>query len=92
MNREAAFWNTKVLWPRCSRFLSNTYCGYATLVVHGSSEYVYSKEGVTQGDPLSMMMYAVAVLPLIRELVERDKWDQNWYADDSACFATLPRL
>ena len=39
-----------------------------------------------------MMMYAIAVLPLIQVLVDRGKWDQNWYADDSACSAELPRL
>ena len=79
----------RVLWPRCSQFLFNTYCGYATLVVPRASEFVLSKEGVTQGDPFSMLMYAIAVLPLIQSLVDRDKWDQNWYADDSA---RLPRL
>ena len=47
---------------------------------------------VTQGDPLSMMMYAIAVLPLIQALVDQDKWDQNWYADYSVCSAELPRL
>ena len=92
INREAALWNVRVQWPRCSRFLFNTYRGYAPLVVHGTPEYVLSKEGVTQGDPLSMMMYVIAVLPLIQALVDRDKWDQNWYADDSACSAELPRL
>ena len=92
INRKAALWNVRVQWPRCSRFLFNTYRGYATLVVHGTPEFVLSKEGVTQGDPLSMMMYAIAVLPLIQALVDRDKWDQNWYADDSACSAELPRL
>ena len=35
------------------------------LVVRGSSEFLYSKEGVTQGDPLSMFMYAIGTLPLI---------------------------
>ena len=78
VNREAALWNVRVQWPRCSKFLFNTYQGYATLVVHGASEYVLSKEGVTQGDPLSMMMYAIVVLPLIRSLVDRNKWVQNW--------------
>ena len=60
--------------------------------MHGASEYEFSKEGVTQGDPLSMLKYTIAVLPLIQALVDHDKWDQNWYTDDSACCAVLPRL
>ena len=38
------------------------------------------------------MLYAIAVLPLIQALMNHEKWDQNWYADDSACAAKLPRL
>ena len=92
VNRGAALWNARILWPRCSRFLFNTYQGYASLVLHGTSEYVLSKEGVTQGDPLSMLLYAIAVLPLIQALVNRKKWDQNWYANDSACAAKTVRV
>ena len=44
---------------------------------------------MTQGDPLSMMLYAVAVLPLIRSLVDSCEWVQNWYADDSSCVGEL---
>ena len=32
VNRVAALWNARVLWPRCSRFLFNTYRGFARLV------------------------------------------------------------
>lgn len=39
-----------------------------------------------------MLMYAITVLPLIRALVDRDKWVQNWYADDSACSAKLAEV
>ena len=92
VNREAALWNVRILWPKWLQFLYNTYHGYATLVVPGASEFVLSKEGVTQGDPLSMLMYAITVLPLTQALVDRDKWDQNWYADNSVCSARLPRL
>ena len=80
------------MWPCCSRFLFNTYHGYAALFLQGSSDYLLSKEGVTQGDPLSMMLYAVAILPLIRALKNPKGWIQNCYADDSACVATLPSL
>ena len=35
------------------------------LVLKGCSEFVYNKEDVTQGDPLSMFMYVVGILPLV---------------------------
>ncbi len=55
VSRAAALWNARVLWPRASRFLLNTYQGYSQLVLEGCPEVVLSKEGVTQGDPLSML-------------------------------------
>ena len=36
LNRIAQLWNARVLWPRCSRFLVNTYRGWASLVIRGS--------------------------------------------------------
>ena len=92
VSRVAALWNVRVLWPRCSRYLFNCYRGYAIQVVRGAEEHVLSREGVTQGDPLSMLMYAVAILPLIQALASHNKWSQNWYADDSACAAKIHRL
>ena len=66
---------------------------YASLFVQDSnnavSNHLLSKEGVTQGDPLSMMLYAVAVLPLIHSLKAPGNWTQNWYTDDS-CVADFP--
>ena len=62
VNRVAALWNARVLWPRCSRYLFNIYQGYASLLLKDSSKSLLSKEGIIQGDPLSVMLYAVAVL------------------------------
>ena len=92
VNRAVVLWNVRVLWPRCSRFLFNTYQGYSTIWVSGCSDRILSKEGVTQGDPLSMLLYAIAVLPLIQSLSDNTWWTQNWYADDSSCVATLRNL
>ena len=86
LNRIAALQNVRVLWLRCSRFLFNSYRGWAALVVRGSESFLYSKEGVTQRDPLSMFMYAVSFLPLISSLDHLYQLTQVWYADDaSAC-------
>ena len=63
LNRVALLWNVCVLWPCCSRFFFNTYQGWAILVLRNSNENLYSMEGVTQGDPLSMFLYAVGTLP-----------------------------
>ena len=59
LNRAAMLMYARVVWPRCARFLFNTYRGWSVLVLRGSSTYLYSKEGVTQRDPLSRFMYAI---------------------------------
>ena len=44
----------------------------------------HSKEGVTQGDPLSMLMHAIGTLTLICSLHIPERWTQLWYADDAS--------
>ena len=91
LNRKAALWNARHLWPRGCRFLYNTYKGPAALLVSGSSTLLFSQEGVTQGDPLSMAFYSLSVLPLIRSLKD-EQWTQAWYADDANCCGYLQGL
>jgi hypothetical protein len=77
------------------RGLYNTYKGWAPLILANSAEPLYSKEGTTQGDPMSMAFYAVGVLPLIRA-VKRDEALagvlQMWYADDSSAGGRIQGL
>ena len=88
------------------KFLFNFYQGYAVLIIRGASTYILSKEGVTQGDPLGMMFYAIALLPLTSKLKNRSaflleraellkkksSWTQNWFADDSSCLSNLESI
>ena len=71
-----------------TQFTFNCYCHWATLVVRntadGSGHFLHSKEGVTQGDPLSMITYGIGVLPLIRDLSrDHPRVTQPWYADNA---------
>ena len=51
----------------------------------GKVTYLLSKEGVTQGDPLAMALYGIALLPLADILrKEFPQVLQPWYADDAA--------
>ena len=47
------------------------------------------KEGVMQGDPLAMSMYALGILPLIHKLKATN---QVWFADDAAAGDSLVNL
>jgi hypothetical protein len=52
-----------------------------------------SREGVTQGDPLSMFLYGIAILPLIRRCkMDEPECIQAWYADDSSAVGRLKRI
>jgi hypothetical protein len=63
--------------------LRNTYQAPIRCIVCGDGE-ITSSEGTTQGDPLAMAMYALAVRPLISKLQsDVPNVNQVWYADDA---------
>jgi len=88
----AALCNVRILWPRCARFLFNTYRGFSPLIIQGTNTILYSQEGVTQGDPLSMLLYGVATIPLIDNLNSHREVVQNWYADDASAVGDLDHV
>ena len=77
---------------RGCRFLFNTYKGSTALILSSSAMLLYSKEGVTQGDALSMSCSVLSVLPLIRSLKDIHQWNQAWYTADANCGGRLDRL
>ena len=95
LSRPAALWNCQVLWPRCSRYLFNSYRGYPVVIlggVHRSTHAILSREGTTQGCPLAMFMYAAGVMPLVAKLKDPSCHRQNWFADDLSCGGQLQRV
>eukprot|EP00957_Ditylum_brightwellii_P042162 3193017-Ditylum_brightwellii.AAC.1 len=60
-------WTVRHRWPEGAHFVFNCYRHWAQLVIRqpGADPVIlHSREGVTQGNPLSMMVYGVALLPL----------------------------
>ena len=65
---------------------------HQALFVVGEGE-IPSCEGTTQGDPLAMAMYALAVVPLIKRLrVAVPSVGQIWFADDATAVGKLKLL
>ena len=52
------------------------------LFITGGEELI-SAEGTTQGDPLSMSLYAINLQPLITRLHVSSAAKQYWFADDA---------
>ena len=93
MSRPVFLWTVRILWPRCSTFLFNSYRGFAVLVIRGEqTHFLFSKEGCTQGSGLAMQAYAVGNLPLFQKLKNSTHWIQNWFADDGSCLGPLDNL
>ena len=89
LNRQTALRNVQHLCPALSKALINTYREDVQLFIDG--EVLLSQEGTTQGDPLAMAMYAVAITPLIHRLKDKAN-KQVWFADDATAGGTLPHL
>ena len=86
LNRRTALENVKALCPSLRVALQNSY-SYPSHLYIGKST-ILSQEGTTQGDPLPMAMYGIAILPLISRL-QNDSLTQKWYANDGSVVGKL---
>ena len=88
LNRQVALRNIPSLCPSLAPILINSYRDPANLYIDNTT--ILSQEGTTQGDPLAMPMYAIAILPLVRQLPPIV--NQAWYADDDTAAGSLTSL
>ena len=89
LNRQVALQNITKICPSLSTTLINTYRDDICLFIDG--ETLLSQEGTTQGDPLAMAMYAIAITPLIDHLQDQNT-KQVWFADDATAVGDLSSL
>ena len=97
LSRLGMLWTVRHRCPKLSRFAFNCYRHNIRLLLRrpGGLEalILLSKEGVTQGDPLAMALYGVALLPLAELLREaQPAVMQPWYADDAAMMGFAERV
>ena len=86
--RLSVIWTVRHRWPAGAIFAFNCYKHWAQLLLRQPGELtvpILSKEGVTQGDPLSMVLYGITLAPLAEELRAADPGLLSpFYADDAA--------
>ena len=88
LNRQVALQNIRRTCPPIATALINTYREPTELFVDGNT--LQSQQGTTQSDPLAMVMYGLATLPLIKKLEGHCK--QVWSADNSAVMGQVKEL
>lgn len=89
LNRQVALYNIQFTCPAMAKILINCYRKSSSLFVGG--KVLLSREGTTQGDPLAMVMFGLATVPLIQR-VRTANTVQCWFADDAASGGRLHSL
>ena len=70
-----------MLCPTLATYVINIYRQPARLFITGGKELISAK-GTKQGDPLSIILYAISLQPLITQLHVSSAAKQCWFADD----------
>ena len=88
LSRLAMLWTVQHCWPAGARFAFNCYRHWEQLLLRQPGEppvTILSREGVTQGDPVSMVLYGITLVPLTEDLRVVDPGLLLlFYADDAA--------
>ena len=86
--RLAMLWTAQHRWKAGARFVFNCYRHWAQLLLRQTGEppvTILSGEGVTQGDPISMVLCGITLIPLVEELRAVDSGLLSpFYVDDAA--------
>lgn len=92
VNRAAALWNVQFTCPAMKHILINFYRSPTKIFINGKEGHcnLLSQEGTTQGCPLAMAIYAIALSPLLKNLQPLCK--QVWYADDATGCDSLEKM
>ena len=81
-------WTMRHRWPAGFRFAFNCYKHWAQLLLCHPGELpvtILSREGFTQGEPLSMVLYGITLVPLAEDLRAADPGILSpFYVDDAA--------
>ena len=89
-------WTLTICIYKWNRQWTEKEFGHTTLILLAPCLYIeretlVSQEETTQGEPLAMAMYGIAVIPLIHRLT-KEPVQQVWFADDTAAGAQLTPL
>ena len=81
-------WTVQHRWPAGAKFVFNCYSHWEQLLLCQPEDppvTILSQEGVTQGDPLSMVLYGINLVLLTKGLRAADLGLLSpFYADDAA--------
>ena len=94
LSRLTMLWVVCHRWPAGLRFAFNCYrCWVQIILLHPSDALVILliREGVTQGEPLSMVLYGITLVLLEEELRDVDPTLISPFYDDDAAFDGLLR-
>ena len=89
LSRLEMLWTMWHLWPAGARFAFNCYRHWAQLLPCQPEEppvTILNGEGVTQGDPISMVLYGIALVPLAEEIRAADPGLLSPFCADDAAF------
>ena len=97
VNRNVFLHNINVICPAIAIYVNNCYSLPSRLFIIGGCE-IKSSEGTTQGDPIAMAVYAIAIIPLMLMILEvtnqlpDTKTKMAAYADDFSAAGSVGNL
>ena len=87
LSRLAMLWTVRHCWTAGARFAFDCYTHWAQLILRQPGEppvTILSRERLSHGDPLSMVLYGITLVPLAEQLQAADPGILSpFYADDA---------